>query len=179
MAHPTIRQSAACNPLHSGNRLRLQSRYRPHRGRELDARSEWPAQPQNRPSALQRIHGDIGVCSCDSSATCGEEVVELDAPADDCHLLVQSRKVPAMSHHRRTQRRGSASRISSCGAQMLCGVLLHAHEKVESLARYRPTNDFCTSDCNVSIGNAAFSQSDKSSTASTDSSVNPPSNTDS
>ena len=135
---PQAVQRAAGNPIHPGDRGCSEPGDGPHHGREFDPDPEWPAQPQRRPGALQRVRGHIGVASRGGPATGHDEIVELGAAVGDRRLLVQAGKVRAVSHFRREQRRRTASRVASRRAQVLRRILLHAHEQIEAIVGHLP-----------------------------------------
>src|SRR5438034_3912687 len=92
------RERATRNPMHLGGRGCSEPRGGLHHGRDLDSDPKWPAQTQPRPCTLQRIRGHIDVASRGGAATCDDEIVELGAAIGDGRLLVQARKVRAVSH---------------------------------------------------------------------------------
>ena len=68
-----------------------------------------------------------------SPATSHDEIVDVGTAICDRSLLVEARKVRAVSHFCREQRGGAAPHVASLRTQVLRRILLHAHEKIESV----------------------------------------------
>ena len=129
---PEYSQCTSSNIVHPGGSRCSDFGDGPHQRRQFDSDLEGSAQAQPRPRAFQRAHGHIDVASRRGAATSHDEIVELGAAIGDRGLLVQTRKVRAVSRFRCEQRGGSAPHVASLRAQVLRCILLHAHEEIEA-----------------------------------------------
>ncbi len=132
------RERAARNPLRPGGCGGPKPGYGLHQRREFDTGAERPAQDQPCPGALKRVRCHISVGPRRSSATSDDEIVEVGTGIGNSRLLLEARKVRAVSCFGGEQRRRAAARVAIRCAQVLRCILLHAHEEVEAIVGHLP-----------------------------------------
>ena len=139
---------------------------------------EGAAQRQSTPGALEQAHCHVDVTPRSGAPTCDNEIVELGAAIGDCRFFVEARKIRAVPRFSFEECDRTAARVARHRAQLLGCVFLYAHQEIEPIVGRLPDQRLLHQRLQRIHGPRRVLVQGEVKDCPTDSSVNPPSNTD-